>query len=107
MVKAVRPKSILYTDEFLSYDGIRKLGYDHRRIEHNAKIYVQGDIHTNSIEGFCSLVKGGIDGICHKVGKDYLQSYLNEYAFRYNRGKDDEPMFSSFLQRIVRTGQGV
>ena len=43
-----------------------------------------GDVHTNTIEGFWSLVKRGIGGVYHSVSKKYLQTYLNEYAFRYN-----------------------
>ncbi len=107
VVETVKPQSILCTDEFMSYDGMEKLGYDHRRIEHSTQIYVKGDIHTNNIEGFWSLVKRGIDGVYHKVGKEYLQNYLNEYAFRYNRRKDEEPMFWAFLNRMVATGQVV
>jgi len=103
IVDAVKPDSILYTDEFLSYNGIGKLGYDHQQIEHNAKIYVKDNVHTNNIEGFWSLVKRGIDGVYHKVDKKYLQDYLNEYAFRYNRRKDEEPMFWAFLGRLTTT----
>ena len=107
VVEAVKPNSTLYTDEFLSYNGIEKLGYDHKQIEHNTKIYVKGNIHTNNIEGFWSLVKRGIDGVYHKVNKEYLQHYLNEYAFRYNRRKDEKPMFCAFLERLARAEQGV
>jgi transposase len=107
VVETVKPNSTLYTDEFLSYNGIEKLGYDHQQIEHNAKIYVKGDVHTNNIEGFWSLVKRGIDGVYHKVNKEYLQNYLDEYAFRYNRRKDEKPMFWAFLERLTTTVQGV
>ena len=44
-----------------------------------------GDVHTNTIEGFWSLVKRGIGGVYHSVSRKYLQSYLDEYTFRYNR----------------------
>jgi len=107
VIETIKPNSTLYTDEFLSYKGIGKLGYDHQQIEHNAKIYVKGDVHTNNIEGFWSLVKRGIDGVYHKVNREYLQSYLNEYAFRYNRRKDEKPMFWAFLERLTTTAQGV
>lgn len=107
VMETVKPNSILYTDEFLSYNNMGKLGYDHQQIEHNAKIYVKGNVHTNNIEGFWSLVKRGIDGVYHKVGKEYLQNYLNEYAFRYNRRKDEKPMFRAFLERLTTTVQGV
>src|SRR5204863_8010193 len=81
----VLPSSIVYTDEHTSYRRLDSLGYDHRRIHHTQKIYVIGDRHTNSIEGFWSLVKNGMRGVNHSVSKKYLQNYLDEYSFRYNR----------------------
>ena len=59
-----------------------------------------GDVHTNTVEGFWSLVKRGIGGVYHSVGSNYLQSYLNEYSFRYNRRFDVQPMFTSFLKQV-------
>jgi transposase len=107
IVDTVKPASTIYTDEFHSYHSIGKLGYDHHQIEHNAKIYVKGNVHTNNIEGFWSTVKRGMDGVYHKVSGKYLQDYLNEYAFRYNRRKDERPMFWAFLERLTTTAQGV
>jgi transposase len=96
----VAPDAILYTDEFPSYDHITRFGYKHYRIQHSAKIYVAGQVHTNNIENFWSLVKRGISGVYHAVSPKYLQTYLNEYAFRYNHRKDDTPMFKLFLHQI-------
>lgn len=56
----------------------------HRRINHAARIYVDGEVHTQTIEGFWSLVKNGIGGVYHSVSAKWLQSYLDEYAWRYN-----------------------
>jgi len=101
----VLPKSTVFTDELMSYDGvshIRDRGYTHRRINHSAKVYVVGDVHTNTIEGFWSLVKNGLRGVYHSVGKGYLQSYLNECSFRYNRRFDTQPMFLSFLKQVEK-----
>ena len=99
----VMPQNIVFTDDFAAYDG---LGYGnrfhHRRIKHSEKIYVSGDVHTQTIEGFWSLVKRGIAGVYHNVGRHYLQSYLNEYSFRYNRRFDVQPMFVSFLNQIAK-----
>jgi hypothetical protein len=75
-------------------------GYVHRRVQHQQNVYVMGDAHTNSIEGFWSLVKRGIGGVYHSVSRKYLQSYLDEYAFRYNRRDSSEPMFVSLLEQI-------
>jgi transposase len=99
----VMPKSMIFTDELRSYEGIPKIrerGYVHRRINHSERVYVMGDVHTNTIEGFWSLVKRGISGVYHSVGREYLQSYMNEYSFRYNRRFDTQPMFTSFLKQV-------
>jgi transposase len=61
-----------------------------------------GDIHTNTVEGFWSLVKNGLRGVYHSVGHHYLQSYLNEFSFRYNRRFDVQPMFMSFLKQVEK-----
>lgn len=59
-----------------------------------------GDIHTNTIEGFWSLVKRGIGGVYHAVSQKYLQTYLDEYSFRYNRRDSVVPMFRLMLSRV-------
>jgi transposase-like protein len=103
----VLESSIVYTDELPSYDRLPRLGYQHRRIHHASKVYVMGDIHTNTIDGFWSLIKRGISGVNHAVSAKYLQNYLNEYAFRYNRRQEEEPMFEAFLSQLVVSRQGV
>ena len=100
MARKVDRKAILYTDEFPTYDHMTRLGYSHLRISHHDKEWVRGRIHTNTIEGFWSLVKRGITGVYHHVSPEYLQLYLNEYAFRYNHRKAEQPMFKIFLSRI-------
>lgn len=99
----VLPASIVYTDDYPIYDGLANEvnGYDHRRIQHAEKVYVMGDIHTNTIEGFWSLIKRGIGGVYHSVSRKYLQSYLDEYSYRYNRRFASEPMFVSLLDEIA------
>ncbi len=101
----ILPSTTVFTDEFNAYDGIRAMnrGYEHKRIKHTEKIYVMGDVHTNSIEGFWSLIKRGIGGVYHSVSKKYLQTYLDEYAFRYNRRFDTQPMFISFLNQVRKS----
>jgi transposase len=101
----VLPKSTVFTDELNAYHGIGHMpnrSYDHKRINHSAKVYVVGEIHTNTVEGFWSLLKNGLRGVYHSVGKGYLQSYLNEYSFRYNRRFDTQPMFLSFLKQVEK-----
>lgn len=98
----VMPKSMVFTDEFKSYNGLEARGYTHQRVNHSQNVYVCGEAHTNTIEGFWSLIKRGIGGVYHNVGRHYLQTYLNEYSFRYNRRFDVQPMFVSFLYQIEK-----
>ncbi len=106
--KHVVPGSVIYTDEYPPYTGISKLrGKDgkparfrHYQIRHSDGVYVRGHIHTNSVEGFWSLVKRGISGVYHSVGQSYLQSYLDEYTFRYNRRHMGNQQFRAILQRV-------
>jgi transposase-like protein len=97
----ILPNSTVYTDDLRAYRGLDKMnGYVHHRINHSAKVYVVGDVHTNTIDGFWSLVKRGIGGVYHAVSQKYLQSYLNEYSYRYNRRDANEPMFISILGKV-------
>jgi transposase-like protein len=99
-VERILPESVVFTDEYYSYNGLEQQGYTHRRINHSAGVYVSGDVHTNTIEGFWSLVKRGIGGVYHSVGRKYLQTYLDEYSFRYNRRDRGNLIFNDVLQRV-------
>ena len=99
----VLPETVIFTDDASSYHALPKLegmDYQHKRISHSQKIYVMGDVHTNTIEGFWSLVKRGIGGVYHSVSAKYLQSYLDEYSFRYNRRDSGNLVFSAILARV-------
>jgi len=97
--KHVERESVAYTDTFASYRPMKREMFDHRQINHAEGVYVSGDIHTNTIEGFWSLVKRGISGTHHSVSKKWLQGYLNEYVWRYNHRDDDRAMFLSLILR--------
>ena len=58
--------------------------YNHFIINHSAGKYAVGDIYTNTIEGFWSLLKRGIIGIYHQVSHKHLNAYCNEFTYRYN-----------------------
>ncbi len=96
----VLPQSMIYTDEFPVYDKLQKQGYHHKRVHHASKVWVMGDAHTNTIEGFWSVLKRGINGVYHAVSEKYLQNYIDEYAFRYNHRKDKQPMFLTILRKV-------
>jgi transposase len=97
----ILPKSMVYTDEFPTYDSLKKHGYNHKRVHHATKVWAVGNAHTNTIEGFWSLLKRGIDGVYHAVSEKHLQGYINEYSFRYNHRQDKKPMFKTILGQIT------
>lgn len=102
IAERILPASTVYTDEYPVYNTLadeRKV--THRRIPHAEKIYVMGDVHTNTIEGFWSLVKRGIDGVYHSVSRKHLLGYLNEYAWRYNQRFDSRGRFAALLLRAT------
>ena len=93
MRKTVDPDcELIATDEHAGYQGLNK-HLPHGVVCHNQGEYVRGTIHTNSIDGFWSLIKRGIMGSYHHVSTFYLPLYLNEFAFRNNYRKHDD-MFS-------------
>lgn len=79
----VNKGSRFYSDEWKAYKGLSN-EYDHRIIDHSKYQYVDGHVHTNTIEGFWSILKRGYVGIYHKMTEKHLQLYCNEFAFRYN-----------------------
>ena len=101
VVKHVIPASTMYTDELKSYNTLAKIGYGHKRINHSEQVYVSGDVHVNTIEGFWSLTKRGIGGVYHSVSAKHLQGYLNEYAWRYNH-RHGMAQFEILLGRATR-----
>ncbi len=83
IVANLKESASLYTDEWMGYKGVSRI-YDHSVVKHNKGQYVNGRIHTNTIEGFWSLLKRGIFGIYHSTSKKHLQMYVDEFVFRYN-----------------------
>ncbi len=106
VVQHVMPAAHVFTDEAKGYTNLPNHGYQHSRVNHTAKVYVSGNVHTNTIEGFWSLLKNGIRGAHHAVGANKLQSYVNEYTFRYNHRDDDQPMYAVLKSRVTKTQHG-
>jgi transposase-like protein len=98
----ILPASTVYTDESYAYRDLGDLGYSHSRVNHRQGVYVSGNVHTNTIEGFWATVKRGLGGVYHSVSTKHLQSYLDEYAFRYNNRAitGRRGMFDAFLTQI-------
>jgi transposase-like protein len=102
LAEFVLPSSMIYTDDWGGYDPLARMGYKrHRRINHSARIYVQGDVHTQTIEGFFGLFKTGVRGAHHSVSYKWLQGYLNEWTWRYNRRESETPMFRDLLNEAA------
>lgn len=74
---------LISTDEHRGYLDVWKLGR-HRVVRHSRGEYVNGAVHTNTIEGFWSMIKRGIMGTYHKVSRKYLPLNVAEFEFRYN-----------------------
>ena len=75
--------SDVMTDEWHAYNNLNK-SFNHAKVHHGAKEYVNEMVHTNGIENFWSHLKRGIDGIYHWVSPIHLQRYVNEFSLRFN-----------------------
>jgi transposase-like protein len=85
IAEAVSAKvSLLCTDQWVGYKHLKDKNFPHEMIDHAAAEYVVGAVHTQTIEGFWSLIKRGIMGSYHKVSRKYLPLYVAEFQFRYN-----------------------
>ncbi len=82
--EVVESGSIMVSDEHLAYKNLGNK-YKHTSVNHSKKEYVRGAAHTNTIEGYWSLLKRQINGIHHSVSPKHLQRYCNESSYRYNR----------------------
>lgn len=89
----------IITDEFRSYNLLKENNFNHSVINHS-KRYADGELHTNNIESFWSVMKRGILGIYHHVSDQHMQSYVNEFSFRYNH-RDNENVFDTLLEQCV------
>ena len=80
----VSPNAVLMTDDARWYRGIGKQFADHQAVNHSASEYVRGDAYTNTIEGFFSVFKRGMNGVYQHCDSAHLHRYLSEFDFRYN-----------------------
>ncbi len=103
IVKIVKPGSKINTDEASNFKLLKeRYGFDHEMVDHSAKEYVRGDVHTNSIESFWSQVKRGINGTYIWVSKKHLQTYLHEFEYRHNLRRQPALMFELLLQAFPK-----
>jgi len=91
--------SALFTDSLKSYEGMAE--FQHEVVDHAVE-YVRGEVHTNGLENFWSLVKRGLNGTYVSVEPFHLFRYLDEQAFRYNNRKmEDGERFDIAVRHIV------
>ena len=100
IIKHVKRDATISTDELKSYRRLWMYDYDHESVNHAAKEYVRGDVHTNTIEGFWSIVKRSIRGTHVHVSSHRLPLYLGEFEFRWNLRRKPEKMFPHLLKRL-------
>ena len=84
MDKHIAKEANLMTDEARVYMAIGKRYASHGTTNHSAGQYVNGNMHSNTVEGYFSIFKRGLIGTFHHVGEQHLQRYCNEFDFRYN-----------------------
>jgi transposase-like protein len=78
---------LVATDEGAGYQKLYQ-AFEHKTVDHKALEYVRGEVHTNNIESFWSLLKRGVIGTYHNVSKKYLPLYLAEFQFRHNNRRE-------------------
>jgi len=98
----IDPKSHLMTDQALLYRKVGREFKKHDRIRHDIGQYVKGIVHTNTVEGFFSHLKRGIVGTYASVSPKYLQSYVDEFAYRYNLRNSMASYFYPMISRAAR-----
>jgi len=94
---------VIMTDEFGAYpSAIAKAGVfaEHKTIKHKAKVYVDGDVHTNTVESAFSLLKRGIVGTWHRISAKHLSAYLDEMEFRFNN-RSNPYLFRDTLMNLI------
>lgn len=92
----------LNTDEWYGYRGLERL-YTHSIVKHNEKQFVKDGCHTNTMEGFWSLLKRGNIGIYHSMSAKHLQKYIDEFVFRYNtRALTESDRFNFMLSHMAK-----
>jgi hypothetical protein len=75
-------------------------GTRHKTIRHKQRVYVEGDVHTNTVESAFSLLKRGIIGTWHRISAKHLEAYLNEMCFRFNNRKNPFLFRDTLLKMI-------
>jgi transposase-like protein len=101
MVENIMRESRIVTDNASYYDWTSREFAQHESVNHVLHEYARGDVTTNTVEGFFSILKRGLIGTYHHVGRYHLPAYLNEFDFRYNHRSVSD------VERTVAALQGI
>lgn len=102
IIGRIIPGSTVYTDEHKGYLWVKN-SFNHGSVNHSAKEYVNGNIHTNGIESVWALLKRGYKGIYHHWSRKYMQLYANEFTFRLNEARcsvDTQDRINALFMRL-------
>lgn len=102
VMENVNKDAQVMTDESRTFVNLETYGYKHAAVNHSEKEYVRGSCHTNTIEGFWSWFKRGVNGTHVHVSKQHLDKYLQEFEFRFNLRKSPHLMFPLLLSSFVK-----
>ncbi|NQU62057.1 MAG: IS1595 family transposase [Rhodospirillales bacterium] len=97
IVANVERGSTISTDEYHPYKSLPAEGYEHLVVKHREREYVRGKAHTNTLDGFWSILKRAIRGTHVHVSRKHMAKYLGEFEFRYNLRHSPERMFDLLL----------
>ena len=97
IVAKVEKGSTISTDEYHPYKSLPAEGYKHMMVKHREREYVRGEAHTNTLDGFWSILKRAIRGTHVHVSRKHMAKYLGEFEFRYNLRHSPERMFDLLL----------
>lgn len=98
---AVEPGSKVFTDDAPVYLALK--GYKRAAVNHSAKEYVRGEVHTNGIESVWAVLKRGLHGVYHHASPKHLARYIDEFAFRLNDGNVEVPTLDRIASLIKST----
>lgn len=93
----------LMTDESPLYRRPGKQFASHQTVNHSREEYARGDVTTNRVEGFFSVMRRGLHGIYHSVSREHLPKYLAEYEFRYNHRELSD---GERVKQVIRSSRG-
>jgi len=92
----------IFTDDWPAYKGIADEDTRHETVNHSAQQWVNGDVHTNTVENVWSLLKRSIIGSYHKVSTKHLDAYLDELEWRFNN-RDNPYLFRDTLLQLLKS----